>query len=267
MIGNDSQSLYPSQPDYSPSQPPDSVRLEPGGVSAGATVVEGTAYEQAATAITHAHKELARHLEATEKEAHRYSSSGYSEQIALFANTDAVKAVDRAEQQVEARYEKARAEFDGYLSSLVTPGDAAAESRNTRFWHRSERLLDSSTGHDKMLVARDLIKNSTREQLGVLLEELPTYLKSTGLSADWIDDYTRQCVPEYAAIKKRLDTAESGKMLLQHSARYLRRCIADGRRGDAQVMDRLDFFTAGRLPIDRRGTLRPTNGGKFDPDK
>ncbi|SHW38287.1 Uncharacterised protein [Mycobacteroides abscessus subsp. abscessus] len=234
---------------------------------AGATVAEGTTYEQAASAIAHAHKELARHLDATERDAHRYTDTGYREQVALFASTDAAKAVDRAEKQVEARYEKARAEFDGYLATLVTPGDAAVESRNTRFWHRSERLLDSSDGTGKMLVAQDLIKNATREQLGVLLEELPTYLKSVGIDSDWMDAYTRQCVPEYAAIKKRLDKAAGGKMILQHATRYLRKCMADGRRGDAQVMKGLDALTAGRLPLDRKGTLPPTNNGKYDPDK
>ncbi|WP_078307341.1 hypothetical protein [Mycobacterium sp. 96-892] len=274
MIGNDlaaepgdTQSLYPHQAHYMPGDPHPDDQLTPGGVRARAADVEGTTYEQAGAAIAHAHKELARHLEATEKDSHRYSATGYNEQVALFGTTDAAKAFERAIEQVEARCEKARADHDAYVASLVTPGDAAAESRNTRFWHRSERLLDSTDGHGKMQVAQDLIKSSTREQLSVLLEELPTYLQSVGISTDWMDAYIERAVPEYGASKRRVTKAEQGKQLLDASARYLRKCMADGRRGDPQVMKGLDVMTAGRLAIDRRGTLQATNNGKYDPDK
>ncbi|OHU60938.1 hypothetical protein BKG82_00015 [Mycobacteroides chelonae] len=272
MIGNglaaepgDAQSLYPSQPNYAPSGPHPDDQLTPGGVRARAVDVEGTTYERANAAIAHAHKEFARHLEATEKDSHRYSRAGYDEQVALFGTTDAAKAFERAIEQVEARCEKARAEHNAYLASLVTPGDTAAESRNTRFWHRSERLLDSADS--KVSAAQDLIRAATREQLGVLLEELPVYLKSVGVSTDWIDPYMGEYVPEYAASKKRLAKAEQGKQLLDGAARYLRKCVADGRRGDPKLLALHDINTAGRLPIDRKGTLQPTNNGKFDPDK
>ncbi|TEA06280.1 hypothetical protein [Mycobacteroides salmoniphilum] len=246
MIGNnlyaepgDPQSLYPNAPRYVPSDPPDSVRMEPGNVRARDVQAEGTVFERAHAVFENVQKEFGKHLEATRKNEHLYSRDGFNQQIDLFQETPAAKAIDRAVEQVEARLVQATKDVETIHRSLSPNGDVAAESRAVRFWHRSERLLDSSK--NKFQTAQELVRNATDEELGTLLQELPAYLQSTGSTTEWLDQAIRQKAPEYGKAKDRLKRAEAAVLIVKSNADMTRKALRD-RRPVSTVIKHTDSY-------------------------
>jgi hypothetical protein len=235
---------------YTP--PPQAEPFTAPPVTAGAVRVEGTTLEQAHAAITHAHAEFQKHLEKTNQIRNHFTAEGLDHQISAFQNTAAAKAVDTAERQVTARRDQAQAQMDKVYRDLSPNGDAAAESRATRFWNRTERLLDSVEPGERFGVAQELVKQASREELGTLLQEIPAYLKSCGVTADWIDSVVGQAVPEYSQAKSQLQKADAAVQLVRQNANSLRRAFADGRANGVVLADPF---------ADRYG-----NRSKYDPD-
>ncbi|WP_301120308.1 hypothetical protein [Mycolicibacterium fortuitum] len=235
--------MYPERDNYVAPPPPDEYRIDPQPVRVRAARTEGTVLEQAHAAIVHAYNEFGKHLKAVDANKQRYSVDGYREQIDAFNNTDAVKAIDQHVDRVRARRDEAQKEVNDAFRALSPNGDAAAESRATRYWNRAERLLDSSKD-DKLGIARDLVAKASREELGTLLQELPTYLQSVGAPSSWIDTAVAGVAPEYSAAKTKLKLAEQSLQLITHDASRIKQ-----------------GFTA------RRMGLPPTNPAKYDPDK
>jgi hypothetical protein len=206
-------------------------------VTAGAVKVEGTVLAQSHAQILNARDAFQKHLDETNAHAEHYTPEGLQHQIAAFQNTDAAKAVDTAEQQVVARRDQAQTQLDKVYKSLSPNGDAAAESRATRLWNRTERLLDSLDNSAKFGAAQDIIKQASREELGTLLQELPAYLKSCGVTTDWIDTVVGQTVPEYSNAKAQLQKADAAVMFVRQNANSLRRAFADGRTNGVVIVD------------------------------
>jgi hypothetical protein len=77
--------------------------------------------------------------------------------------------------------------------------------------------------------AQKLIANADREQLGVLLQELPSYLQSRGHTSDWLDTAVGQVVPEYAQAAKKHQKAKQALTIAEHNALSLRRSFDEGR--------------------------------------
>lgn len=239
----DTQSLYPERDNYTAPPPADEYRIDPQPVKVRAAKTEGTVVEQAHAAITHAYNEFGKHLKSVESNKHRYSTDGYREQIDAFNNTDAVKAIDDHVDRVRTRRDEAQKEADAAFRNLSTNGDAAAESRATRYWNRSQRLLDSTKG-DKLGVARDLVAKASREELGTLLQELPAYLQSVGSPSSWIDSEVATVVPEYSAAKAKLSRAEQSLQLITADASRIKQGF-----------------------VARRISVPPSDPSKYDPDR
>src|SRR5262245_42540502 len=182
-------------------------------VNAGALKVEGTTLEQSHASMLHAQSEFKKHVDATNELRSHFTDEGFAHQVAAFQTTEAAKAVDKAEQAVQARRDQAQAQMDKVYRDLSPNGDAAAESRATRYWNRTERLLDAVDSGQKFSTAQELIKQASREELGTLLQELPAYLKSCGSPTDWIDTVVGQAVPEYADAKNQLRKAEAAMQI------------------------------------------------------
>ncbi|RIT28909.1 hypothetical protein D2E76_26420 [Mycobacteroides abscessus] len=233
------QSLYPNEPYYVRPDPPLNARMEPGGVRARDVQAEGTAFEQAYAVFENVQKEFGKHLEATQKNEHLYSRDGFNQQIDLFQETPAAKAIDRAVEQVEARLVQATKDVESIRRSLSPNGDVAAESRASRFWHRSERLLDSTK--DKFNTAQELVRNASDEELGTLLQELPAYLKSVGVTTEWLDQAIRQKAPEYSKAKDRLKRAEAAALIVKSNAEMTRRALRE-RRPVSTVVKHSDSY-------------------------
>jgi hypothetical protein len=63
-------------------------------------------------------------------------------------------------------------------------GDTATELRAQRTWDRARRVLDSRDGGKLAHAAQQALSSADAAELGVLAEELPSYLQSRGLPTD-----------------------------------------------------------------------------------
>ncbi len=196
----------------------------PSRVTARAVTVDGSVVEQAHATIENAKTAYEKFLNGIPRE--HFSSEGLKEQISKFADTDAAKAVDKAVEQVRERADKAAAQVDKVRKQLSPNGDTAAELRATRYWNRTKAVLDSAK-EGAFGAAQNLIANADREQLGTLLQELPSYLQARGHTSDWIDTAVGQVVPEYAQAAKQLKTANQAVIVTRSNAESLRKTFSN----------------------------------------
>ncbi|WP_204807780.1 hypothetical protein [Mycobacterium riyadhense] len=233
--------------------------------------VNGTAAEQAYAAMVHAGNEFKKHVQATLADRDRYSDKGFAEQLSAFSETSAAKSVDIALANVQAVHDKAQAAVDAMRASFVRPGDAAQESRNLRYWNRTKPVLDKIQTGAVMEEVAKLLSKADRDTLGVLLEEIPSYLRlrlgnlnnstklKLGLSedadwGDWIDTvYLPRAVPEYAAARKKAAKAQQALAFARQNADTLRRAF---KAGNATAIFLADPFK------NKLG-----NTGQYDPEK
>jgi hypothetical protein len=214
--------------------------------------VDGTTLEQAHAAMVHAQNEFSKLLEKTNEIKHLFTSEGFQDQISQFRDTSAAKAVDKAVESVRARRDEAQAKMDKILNPS-SRGDTAHELRNGRIWDRAKAVLDAAKD-GKYAAASTLIKNATREELAVLVEELPAYMTAHGQPTEWIPTQVGQALPEYPAARAQLDKATAALQIVEQNARFLRRGFEEGRAPYVLA----DPFKP-RFPGDS------TN--KYDPDK
>jgi hypothetical protein len=209
---------------YTP--PPTPEPFTPPRVSASAVKVDGSVVEQAHASFTHAKTAFEKFLNDIPRE--HYSADGLKAQIKKFSDTDAARAVDVAVANVRDRADKATAQVEKIRKDLSPAGDAATELRATRFWNRTQRGLDSLDSGKLFGAATDLIANSSREELGVLLEEIGPYLEARGVTTDWIDTAVGQAVPEYAQATKQHQKAKQALTIAEHNAKSLRTSFDKG---------------------------------------
>ncbi|CAN5348930.1 hypothetical protein BH09ACT8_BH09ACT8_30890 [soil metagenome] len=194
----------------------------PAARAAAALRFNGEPVAAADAAIKHADAAFADHVASTPADG-SLSPLGVKSYIGQFANSPAYKAVGEAVQKVTDAADAADANVDSVRAGLSTEGDAAAELRNTRYWNRTERSLDSvRDGSQLSTAAQALVKDATPDELGVLLQELPSYLQSKGVPSNWLEAATANVVPELAAAKadaalarKALDVTSYNASLLQ----------------------------------------------------
>jgi hypothetical protein len=223
-------------------------------VTAQAASVDGTVLEQAYNAQLHANKSLQKHVEATDANKHLYSPEGYRDQIAKFTDTDAAKAVDKSAEQVRARADQAAADVEKFRRNLTQPGDAAQESRNSRFWNRTKAVLDhadtNGTG-TAFALAQELLAKASSEEVGVLVEELGPYFaarglkmeqvnRSTGATVDLLDEAIARVFPDYATARTKLNKAKQAATLVEQGAAYVRQSFATGRPVNVAVLQKLN---------------------------
>lgn len=151
----------------------------------------------------------------------RYTSDNIREHVAAFANTDAAHRVEDSLEAVRRMAEDAEAAVASTRERLMSPGDSAAELRNTRYWNRVQRTLDSTKdGHAG--VVEGLIKDAKADEIGVLLQELPSYMQTKGFrDLDWIDQLVGQKVPEYGTAQRRAAVAQSARTIAERNAKML----------------------------------------------
>ncbi|MDW5609734.1 hypothetical protein [Mycolicibacterium sp. D5.8-2] len=245
LTAREDNTAFPDRPNYRRPDRADDYRAAT-PIAPPATNLSGTTLEQAHAAMVHASNEFRKHVDATFADRDRYSEKGLAEQLSAFSKTSAAKAVDTALANVQAVHDKAQAAVDTMRETFVNPGDAAQESRNLRFWNRTKPILDSLDPGAVMQEAEKLLAKADRDTLGVLLEELPSYLRlrignldnatklKLGLPedadwGDWIDTtYLPLAIPEYAAARKKAAKAKQAMAFAKQNANTLRNAFADG---------------------------------------
>jgi hypothetical protein len=217
---------------YQPPVP--AAEFEAPRVTANAVKVDGSVVEQAHATFTHAKTAFEKFLNNIPRE--HYSADGLDAQIKKFGDTGAAKAVDEAVEQVRARADKAGAQVDKIRRDLSPNGDTAAELRATRYWNRTQAVLDTAK-EGAFGAAQKLIAEADREQLGTLLQELPSYLQSHGHTSDWIDTAVGQVVPEYAQAARQRHKAQQALTITEYNAKSLRKLFAQGYAGVSIITD------------------------------
>ncbi|MEZ0363417.1 hypothetical protein ACAG26_06890 [Mycobacterium sp. pUA109] len=157
----------------------------------------------------------------------KYTSDNVREHIAAFADTEAGRAVTRSVETVRATAEAAQLAAQRALGRIVgQEGDTAAELRNSRFWARTERLLDAIDNGAYLGKVSDLVRNANPNELGVLAQELPAYLESKGADAGFVDTLLAEAAPEYGAAKRRVTAANQALLIAEANQRHLQRRYA-----------------------------------------
>jgi hypothetical protein len=156
------------------------------------------------------------------------TDQGRMNALAAFASTPAAQAVDVAHNAMQQRAAEAKANVDAVRNSLTQPGDAAQEARNSRAWDRAKRVLDNADDGKVGLVARQLISSADRPTLGVLHEELPSYLESRGVEADWLPTAFEQAVPELSAAQSDANQAQRHADVIAYNTTALKRGFETG---------------------------------------
>ena len=186
-----------------------------------------SAISGAEAAITHADNMFRRHLNSIDAEA--YSPDGLRQQILAFGDTAAAKAIDAAVAGAEQRATEAAAHVDQVRKDLSPVGDAAAELRAGRYWHRTERHLDGVEDRRVVGAARDLVARANAAELGTLLEELGGYLTTRGQSTEWINGIVAEKIPELHKAMETLKKAVQARTVIQYNASEVRSRIAETR--------------------------------------
>jgi hypothetical protein len=197
----------------------------PPPVRASAVKVNGSVVEQAHAAFTNGKTAFEKFLNDIPRE--HYSPDGLKAQVEKFSDTAAARAVDAAVASVRDHADKANAQVEKIRRGLSPNGDVAAELRATRLWDRTRPLLDNAK-EGAFGRAQKLIANANREELGVLLQELPAYLEALGHPTNWIDTAVGQVVPEYAQAAKRRQKAQQALTIAELNAKSLQRSFAQG---------------------------------------
>lgn len=107
--------------------------------------------------------------------------------------------------------------------------ETAGELRASRYLQRVIRNLDGKDGGALFEEANRLVSSATREELGTLLQELPSYLQSRGSTTDWLDAAVGQVVPEFASARAEHKKAEQALQVMRTNVQFVRQAFANGR--------------------------------------
>jgi hypothetical protein len=184
--------------------------------------------------------EHGKYLDRIEPLAQQFTPEGFHSQRKAFGQSEAAEAVETAEQLASARVAQAEADYAAKLKELSPQGDTAAELRNQRTLARVERQLASADPNTKAETARKLIAEADRDQLGVLVSELPSF----GVPSAVVEA-AAQAVPELADAATKITKARQSESLIRNDARRIRDAVNDGRRLAVQ----------------------PVSPAKYDPDR
>ncbi|MCX4095337.1 hypothetical protein [Nocardia sp. alder85J] len=163
-----------------------------------------------------------------------YSPDGLRARISEFATTPAGKTIDAVMQTTEQLRDSTKADLERVQRELSPDGDTAQELRNTRYWNRAQRQLDAAKdGVAGAAVA--LLRHAEPAELGVLLQELPSYLRSRGVSFDASTKaILAEKAPQYARALKRAVDAEQAYEVTRHNVQQMRSRLSVSHPGAYQ---------------------------------
>lgn len=146
-----------------------------------------------------------------------------------FARSDAAQAIlsvmDEARQDAAASAAKVT---DGI--KLSVPATADAQGTAARYWTKTEKQLSGAkTVSEKASAIQELIASATPDQLNVLAEELPVWMKNNGVpQGSWYEDALAAAIP--GLDKERADAGRKARTLavLESNHAALQKAFASG---------------------------------------
>lgn len=235
LLNNDGPAIYPTEPGYvvadrqleaartgpGDNRPP-AVHAEYGSAP---QVLADTDVDRIQTTVEQVTAQLERYLRSIS--AADYSEDGLRRKVQAFADTPAAKAVDAALTAAERVRDKAQADLDKAMRALSPAGDTAQELRNGRAWDRARRILDAAAPGKVTTEAENFLRNADPAERGVLIQEIPAYLKSRGIEFNAsMRLIIAQVAPEYADAMQRAADAEKVYILTRENVKAFRGNLA-----------------------------------------
>jgi spore coat protein CotF len=188
-----------------------------------------TVVSRAYSGLVDVTKAQQKHNDKVRANAKHLNQEGLRAQLASFADSDEAKSVAGIEASVDQLVAQKQAEVDASLKALSPVGDTAEELRNDRAWGRTERKLAAAKDIGKVTqTARQALEQANPAELGVLLQQIPSYLESVGAPTNWINDVVAHKVPELAEKRDTLATAKQAQAMNRTAAKLVLDGIRDG---------------------------------------
>ncbi|OBJ86978.1 MULTISPECIES: hypothetical protein [Mycobacterium] len=205
--------------------PSQEFTLRPPNMAAVTHAPDSTSYQRATNALENLARSYERYRDdispAADPAGGKYSPEVIREHVDAIRNTAAYKDAVRQVEAVNAAADRASQEVDYQRAALVQPLDAAGEQRNSRALDRAKRQLDNAQEGDYLSVVDEILSTAKQEQVGMLVEELPSLLKSKGVDPSFLDERFAAVAPAYGDAKRVRDIAQQAATVANYNLRML----------------------------------------------
>lgn len=240
-------------PDYRPPGQRGSAQLAPvemtvGGLNEAQLAAKAAQARQAASAKTTDNDvvnqvfELAKtvreaqvaHNESVEqrREDLRLDPEMAMSQRLAFSESESAQSLSVAGRLVDGWLDSKRRAAQAIRDDLIQPGSTEVELRRDRAWRAAQHAIDVAqddpSGKSTISVARQIIANANDESLGVMVDQVPSYLESLGLPTEFIESEIAARVPALAAANSDLANAERDSAVCRHDISSVQRGIDSG---------------------------------------
>lgn len=188
-----------------------------------------------------------------------YTEAALRARIREFGESPAGNALTQALEEATTNRDRLQADVDRSLKSLSPAGDAAQESRNTRTWARARRVLDNTSDGNLGAMAASMIERADDSELGVLAQELRSYIDSRGqegmavLGRVQFDLAIQKRAPQYADAITRATEAEKARQVTLANVTALRKAVNELHHPKAyrkpQIIDAVKLSSAKRRTV------------------
>ena len=151
---------------------------------------------------------------------------------ATVADATPTDAVDQAVAQAAARAQKADADYRVARAGLSPKsGDVAGMLRADAIWRRASQELGALPPERFVAAAQRLIEGASPAELSVLAEELPSFLRSRDVSADWLDSALEAASPALKTAAAQRKLAIQAHQIVTSNARAAKRAMSSAGHG------------------------------------
>lgn len=138
-------------------------------------------------------------------------------EIADFANSREAQSLDDVEQVFERQLSAYQADYQSAIAAQSANVDEAAALRIR------DRLIDRLSNSDSpALVARQLVSDAKPEELGVVLQEIPSWLETRGFPTDFIEPVLAGKCPDVAEKVASLRKAQQAAAIGRQTVNQIR---------------------------------------------
>jgi hypothetical protein len=159
------------------------------------------------------------------------TASGRAELVADAARPVS-DTIDAAVAQAESRAQRADQSYQEVRNGLSSQsGDVAGMLRADAIWRRASQELGALPPERLVAAAQRLIEGASPDELSVLTEELPSFLRSRHVPNDWLDSALEQASPMLKAAAAQRKLATQAHTIIASNARTAKRAMASAGHG------------------------------------
>jgi hypothetical protein len=159
--------------------------------------------------------------------------------LAGFAKSETAQRIAADEQRLNdlvASKEQAKQE----VWTDLTKYDENGREHRDRAWERTQyqlhRAQEDPSGSSTVNTARKAIQQASRDELPVLLNEMPLWLENRGLPTEFIEAEVIAKIPELAEAQRDLDATRRDAMVVRHDLGFIQRGIDNRQPGPEQCL-------------------------------